>query len=91
MLRSLAVPGMLSSCSWEGLSPRLGIAAENFVYFASIRPNYRVSTWNCLIYYNHYVLSTAFWIVPVCLLSTVTQSVMLSVCAPILFRDFGAI
>ena len=38
------MPGMLSSCSWEGLSPRLGIAAENFVYFASIRPNYRVST-----------------------------------------------
>jgi len=41
-LSTLSVPGVLSSCSWEGLSQRLSVAAENFVYFASIRPNYRV-------------------------------------------------
>ena len=41
-IRTLSIPGMLTACSWEGLSPRLGIAADNFVYFASVRHSYRV-------------------------------------------------
>ena len=41
-LCTLSVPGILSSCSWEGLSQRLSIASDNFVYFASVRRNYRV-------------------------------------------------
>ena len=31
------------SCSWEGGSLRIALAVDSFIYFANIRPDYKVS------------------------------------------------
>ena len=43
-LRTLKVPGkQMHSCSWEGGSLRLSLAVDSFIYFANVRPDYKVS------------------------------------------------
>ena len=43
-LRTLKVPGkQISACSWEGGSLRIALAVDSFIYFANIRPDYKVS------------------------------------------------
>lgn len=43
-LRTLKVPGQkLSACSWEGGSLRIALAVDSFIYFANIRPDYKVT------------------------------------------------
>jgi len=43
-LRTLKVPGKnIASCSWEGGSLRIALAVDSFIYFANIRPDYKVS------------------------------------------------
>ena len=43
-LRTLKVPGKdLKSLSWEGGSLRISLAVDSFIYFANIRPDYKVS------------------------------------------------
>ena len=57
-LRTLKVPGkMMYSCSWEGGSLRIALAVDSFIYFANIRPDYKVVcknkiTFNLLIRIN---------------------------------------
>ena len=42
-LRTLKVPGkQLTSACWEGGSLRIALAVDSFIYFANIRPNYKV-------------------------------------------------
>ena len=42
-LRTLKVPGKdLRSLSWEGGSLRIALAVDSFIYFANIRPDYKV-------------------------------------------------
>ena len=42
-LRTLKVPGKdLRSLSWEGGSLRISLAVDSFIYFANIRPDYKV-------------------------------------------------
>ena len=42
-LRSLRVPGnSIESCSWEGGGLRIALAVDSHIYFANIRPNYKV-------------------------------------------------
>ena len=42
-LRTLKVPGKeLKSLSWEGGSLRIALAVDSFIYFANIRPDYKV-------------------------------------------------
>lgn len=42
-LRTLKVPGKtMHSCSWEGGSLRIALAVDSFIYFANIRPDYKV-------------------------------------------------
>ena len=44
-LRTLKVPGKsMYSCSWEGGSLRISLAVDSFIYFANIRPDYKVCT-----------------------------------------------
>jgi WD repeat-containing protein 35 len=33
----------MHSCSWEGGSLRIALAVDSFIYFANIRPDYKVS------------------------------------------------
>ena len=33
----------MCSCSWEGGSLRIALAVDSFIYFANIRPDYKVS------------------------------------------------
>ena len=43
-LRTLKVPGkQMHSCSWEGGSLRLSLAVDSFIYFANVRPDYKVN------------------------------------------------
>lgn len=43
-LRTLKVPGkQMYSCSWEGGSLRIALAVDSFIYFANIRPDYKVA------------------------------------------------
>lgn len=42
-MRTLKVPGkQIASCSWEGGSLRIALAVDSFIYFANIRPDYKV-------------------------------------------------
>lgn len=42
-LRTLKVPGKeIKSISWEGGSLRISLAVDSFMYFANIRPDYKV-------------------------------------------------
>ena len=42
-LRSLRVPGnSIESCSWEGGGLRIALAVDSHIYFANIRPKYKV-------------------------------------------------
>ena len=44
-LRTLKVPGKsITSCAWEGGSLRIALAVDSFIYFANIRPDYKVMT-----------------------------------------------
>ena len=39
------MPGkQMYSCSWEGGSLRVALAVDSFIYFANIRPDYKVKT-----------------------------------------------
>ena len=43
-LRTLKVPGkQIYGCSWEGGSLRVALAVDSFIYFANIRPDYKVT------------------------------------------------
>ena len=43
-LRTLKVPGKeVRSLSWEGGSLRISLAVDSFIYFANIRPDYKVN------------------------------------------------
>ena len=43
-LRTLKVPGKgMKSLSWEGGSLRVALAVDSYIYFANIRPDYKVS------------------------------------------------
>ena len=42
-LRTLKVPGkQMQCCSWDGGSLRIALAVDSFIYFANIRPAYKV-------------------------------------------------
>lgn len=42
-LRTLKVPGkQMTAVSWEGGGLRIGLAVDSFIYFANIRPDYKV-------------------------------------------------
>lgn len=42
-LRTLKVPGkQMSAVSWEGGGLRIALAVDSFIYFANIRPDYKV-------------------------------------------------
>ena len=42
-MRTLKIPGKdLKSLSWEGGSLRIALAVDSFIYFANIRPDYKV-------------------------------------------------
>ena len=42
-LRTLKVPGkQVFGCSWEGGSLRISLAVDSYIYFANIRPAYKV-------------------------------------------------
>ena len=42
-LRTLKVPGKeVKALSWEGASLRISLAVDSFIYFANIRPDYKV-------------------------------------------------
>ena len=43
-LKTLKIPGnKLKACSWEGNSLRIVIAIDSYIYFANIRPSYKVN------------------------------------------------
>jgi WD repeat-containing protein 35 len=43
-LKSLKIPGSrLKACSWESNSLRIVIAIDSLIYFANLRPTYKVS------------------------------------------------
>lgn len=44
-LRTLKVPGKhMSGISWEGGGLRIALAVDSYIYFANIRPDYKVKT-----------------------------------------------
>ncbi|MEQ2193707.1 hypothetical protein XENOCAPTIV_010760, partial [Xenoophorus captivus] len=44
-LRTLKVPGKhMSGISWEGEGLRIALAVDSYIYFANIRPDYKVNT-----------------------------------------------
>lgn len=50
-LRTLKVPGKeMRSLSWEGGSLRIALAVDSFIYFANIRPDYKVSQYVVLLH-----------------------------------------
>ena len=56
-LRTLKVPGKdLKSLAWEGGSLRIALAVDTFIYFANIRPDYKVvkNSFDILFYFNIY-------------------------------------
>lgn len=43
-LRTLKVPGkQISGVAWEGGGLRIGLPVDNYMYFANIRPDYKVN------------------------------------------------
>ena len=60
-LRTLKVPGkQMHSCSWEGGSLRVALAVDSFIYFANIRPDYKVTC--CRVFaFLHIFLNLMFW------------------------------
>ena len=51
-LRTLKVPGKeVKAVSWEGSSLRISLAVDSFIYFANIRPDYKVK-WLKLHYFD---------------------------------------
>lgn len=43
-LRTLKVPGkQMSALSWEGSGLKIALAVDSYIYFANIRPDYKVS------------------------------------------------
>lgn len=52
-LRTLKVPGkQMTGVAWEGGGLRIGLAVDSYIYFANIRPDYKVnvSTFGFLLY-----------------------------------------
>lgn len=44
-LRTLKVPGkQMTGVAWEGGGLRIGLAVDSYLYFANIRPDYKVNT-----------------------------------------------
>lgn len=42
-LRTLKVPGkQMTGVAWEGRGLRIGLAVDSYLYFANIRPDYKV-------------------------------------------------
>jgi hypothetical protein len=42
-LRTLKVPGkQMTAVAWEGGGLRIGLAVDSYIYFANIRPDYKV-------------------------------------------------
>lgn len=42
-LHTLRVPGRdISACAWEGTGLRIALAVDSFIFFANIRPDYKV-------------------------------------------------
>lgn len=42
-LRTLKVPGkQISALSWEGSGLKIALAVDSYIYFANIRPDYKV-------------------------------------------------
>ena len=51
-LRTLKVPGKeVKALSWEGASLRISLAVDSFIYFANIRPDYKVR----FSFYKNYI------------------------------------
>lgn len=43
-LRTLKVPGkQMTGVAWEGGGLRIGLAVDSYIYFANIRPDYKVN------------------------------------------------
>lgn len=48
-LRTLKVPGkQVSALSWEGGGLKIGLAVDSFIYFANIRPDYKVGSYTTI-------------------------------------------
>lgn len=48
-LRTLKVPGkQISALSWEGGGLKIALAVDSYIYFANIRPDYKVSSYVAL-------------------------------------------
>lgn len=48
-LRTLKVPGkQMTGVAWEGGGLRIGLAVDSFIYFANIRPDYKVNAHTCV-------------------------------------------
>ena len=47
-LRTLKVPGkQMTGVGWEGGGLRIGLAVDSYIYFANIRPDYKVNGNTC--------------------------------------------
>lgn len=47
-LRTLKVHGkQMTGVSWEGGGLRIALAVDSYIYFANIRPDYKVSVYIC--------------------------------------------
>lgn len=47
-LRTLKVPGkQMTGVAWEGGGLRIGLAVDSYIYFANIRPDYKVNANTC--------------------------------------------
>lgn len=59
-LRTLKVPGkQVTAVSWEGGGLRIGLAVDSYIYFANIRPDYKVkqSDQQILLHYQVYIFT----------------------------------
>lgn len=53
-LRTLKVPGkQMTGVSWEGGGLRIALAVDAYIYFANIRPDYKVNSTKISIYCRH--------------------------------------
>ena len=61
-LRTLKVPGKeLTACSWEGGGLRIALAVDSFIYFAIIRPDYKVITTQRIVFSNNIITTVYFY------------------------------
>lgn len=64
-LRTLKVPGkQISALSWEGSGLKIALAVDSYIYFANIRPDYKVCSSVALNCINKFLIcySLSEWV-----------------------------